>query len=523
MLVSILLQLPMPFLTRYILDDVIRMRSFKVLNIIGFSLIGVIIIQGISFFVERYLLSTFRAKVLFDLKVTLLDKIERLKLSYFHNKETGYLMSRIQDDTNQVQGLLADTFISFVQNFLTFIVGICATFYLHYKLAIICLSILPLYALTTYIFNKRIRDLSYELREAFAKVSKDLQELLSGIMIIKAFTGERYGTLRFIRSLREGIRKTVKLDITATIFNIFSNVISSTGPIILIWYGCYEIMKGRLTIGTLVAFNSFIRYLFAPTQAFMQMNISIQQSIVSIRRIFEIMDEEEERDRGIKIERIEGKIEFKNVYFSYDGMNDILKNFSLLIFPGEKIGVVGESGIGKSTIAGLILRFYEHREGKIMIDGIDIRDINLKSLRESISYVSQDIFLFSDTIRENIRLGKRNATDIEIIEAARISGVMDFVKKKGGGLDTKIGERGIRLSGGERQRIAIARAVLKNAPIVILDEATSNLDIKNEKKIIRLAMDIFRGKTMIIITHRKTPLNMLDRIIKIENGSAKEL
>uniref|UniRef100_A0A7C4Y6N5 ABC transporter ATP-binding protein n=1 Tax=candidate division WOR-3 bacterium TaxID=2052148 RepID=A0A7C4Y6N5_UNCW3 len=518
MLLSVCLQLPMPFLTKFLIDNVIGTKSFRLLNIIGFVLIGVLFLQAFSIFIQRYLLSTFRGKVVFDLRMALFNHTERLRVSFFHNTETGYLMSRLNDDVNSIQGLLADTIVSFIQNILTFIVGICATLYLHPKLAIISFLILPFYALSIWVFNKRIRRMSYEVRESFAKVNKDLQELLSGIMVIKAFTGERYGSLRFIRSLKEGIRKSVRFDILGTIFSITSIIISSAGPIVLIWYGCSEIMRGRLSVGGLIAFNSFLRYLFGPTQALMDINLSIQSSLVSVRRIFEILDKEvEEKDKGIELKDIKGEIEFKDVSFSYND-KPVLRNISFKVEPCEKIGIVGETGVGKSTIASLLLRFYEPLRGRIMIDGIDIREIKIGSLRGNIGYVSQDIFLFSDTIRENIRFGRRDAGDEEIEEAVRIAGLDRLIKRLPKGYDTEIGERGVRLSGGERQRIALARAILKDPKILILDEATSNLDRKTEGMILRRMKEISNDKTLIIIAHRLSTIRDVDRVIRLEKG-----
>ncbi|MCK4420282.1 ABC transporter ATP-binding protein, partial [candidate division WOR-3 bacterium] len=459
--------------------------------------------RAFSIFIERYLLATFRGRVLFDLRMKLFNHTERLKIPFFKERETGYLMSRLSGDVDAVQGLLADTLISFGQNILTFIVGIGATLYIHPKLAFISFSILPFYALSIAIFNKRIRNMSYEVREAFAKVNKDLQELLSGVTILKAFTGEIYGSLRLIKSVKEGIRKTVRLDILSTLFSILSSLISSAGPIVLIWYGCSEIMRGNLTIGGLMAFNSFLRYLFGPTESLMHLNLSIQRSLASVERIFEILDTEKEPyDKGkIELKDIKGTIEFANISFSYD-TEPILKNISFKVNPGERVAIVGESGVGKSTIAGLLLRFYDPSKGKILIDGIELKEINLSSLRKNIAYVSQDIFLFSDTIRENIRFGRRRATDSEIEKAAKVAGIDSFIRKLPKRYDTTVGERGMKLSGGERQRIAIARAVLKDAPILILDEATSNLDRKIENKIVNSVEKISKNKTLLIIAHR---------------------
>jgi ABC-type multidrug transport system fused ATPase/permease subunit len=519
MLISVGLQLPIPFLTKYLIDKVIPKGSFHILNIIGFVLIGVLLLRAISTFFQRYLLATFRGRVLFDLRMKLFNQVERLKIPFFKDRETGYLMSRLSEEVDSVQGLLADTLVSFGQNILTFIAGIGATLYIHPKLAIISFCILPFYGFSIWMFNKRIRNMSWEVRERFATMNKDLQELLSGMIALKTFTGETYGTLRLLRSVKKGIRKSVQRDILSTLYSITSSIISSAGPLVLVWYGAGEIMRGDLSVGGLIAFNSFLRYLFGPTKSLTNINLSFQQSLASVDRIFEIMDTEKEPYNvgTIVLTNVEGEIAFRDVTFSYD-TEPILKDISFEVKPGEKVAIVGESGAGKSSVASLLLRFYEPTRGKILVDGVDTSNIKLSSLRKNISYVSQDIFLFSDTIKENIRFGKRNANFDEIRKAARIAGIDNFISELPKSYETTIGERGTKLSGGERQRIAIARAVLKDAPIMILDEATSNLDRKVEREIVKKIAKTSENRTLIVIAHRLSTIIDADRILVLDNG-----
>ncbi|HID92977.1 MAG TPA: ABC transporter ATP-binding protein, partial [bacterium (Candidatus Stahlbacteria)] len=473
MLLAVLLQLPMPFLTKYLIDKVIVAKSFHILNIIGFVLIGVLFIRAASSFIQAYFLTTFRGRVLFDIRVKLFQHIQKLSLSYFHKKQTGYLMSRVSDDVNAVQGLLADTLVSFGQNTLTFIAGIACTLYIHPKLALISFSILPLYILSLAVFNKRVRNMSGEVREKYANIQKDLQELLSGIFIIKAFTGEKSAAIRLVSSVKQAIKKDVRLGILSSVAGISSVIISAAGPLVLIWYGCAEIMRGALTVGELIAFNAFLHYLFGPTHALFNLNITIQRSLAACQRIFEMLDISPEREvKGAKpLEVNHGKVVFENVSFSYDGKEPILQNISLEAKPGEIVAIVGRSGVGKTTLVNLIPRFYELKEGRILIDGQDIRSAKLKSLRQNIGIVSQETFLFSDSVKENIRFGRRNARDDEITHAAKLAFADEFIRNLEQGYDTKVGERGVRLSGGEKQRISIARAILKNPKILILDEA----------------------------------------------------
>ncbi|MGQ9778054.1 MAG: ABC transporter ATP-binding protein [Thermodesulfobacteriota bacterium] len=518
MLLNIGLQIPMPFLTKYLIDKVVVLKAFRILNLIGFVLIGVLFVRAVSSFIESFLLTTFRGRVLFDIRIKLFAYIQKLSLSFFHKHQTGYLMSRISGDVEAVQGLLADSLVSFGQNTLTFIAGVACTLYIHPKLAIICFAILQLYVLPLQVFNHKIRGMSHEVRESYALVQKDLQELLSGVSVIKAFTGETRSTLKLLKSVKTAIKKGIRLDIIATLASISSVLISSAGPIVLIWYGCAEIMRGTLTVGSLIAFNSFMRYLFGPTHALFNLNVGIQRSLAAVERIFELLDMHPEHEGKEEIKIKGGKVVFENVSFSYDGKERVLENISFDAKPGELVAIVGRTGVGKSTLISLIPRFYEPNEGKILIDGVDIKDAKLSSLRKQIGIVSQDTFLFSDTVRENIRFGNPSASDEDIEKAAVLAYADEFIKDLPQGYETKVGERGINLSGGERQRISIARAIVKNPKILILDEATSALDSESEGKIQKDLEPLMRARTTFVIAHRLSTILNADKIIVLENG-----
>ncbi len=518
MLLSVGLQLPMPFLTRFLIDKVIILKNFQLLNIIGLVIIGVLFIQAGSTFLERFLLTIFRGRVLFDIRLKLFEHIQKLSLGFFHKKETGYLMSRLSDDVNAVQGLLADTLVSAGQNILTFIAGVACTIYIHPKLSLICFLILPFYLLSLMVFNKRVRSMSYEVRERYALLNKDLQELLSGVSVIKAFTGEKRATIKMLVKIKEAIRKEVSLDITATIASISSVIISSAGPIVLIWYGCAEIMRGNLTVGSLIAFNSFISYLFGPTRNLYNLNLNVQRSLAAVERIFEILDLTPERESKNEIEIKQGEVIFDDVSFSYDGNEIVLRGISFRVNPSEIVAIVGRSGVGKTTLVSLIPKFFEPTSGRILIDGVDIGEVNLKSLRKQIGICSQETFLFSDTIRENIRFGNPEVKDGEIEEVARLAYADVFIKDLPEKYETKVGERGVNLSGGERQRIAIARALIKNPKILILDEATSQLDSESEKMIQNALKNLLKNRTTFIIAHRLSTIQNVDKILVLDEG-----
>lgn len=523
-LLYVLLQLPMPFLTKYLLDKVIVSKNVHILNIIGFVLIGVLFVGAISSFIQGYFLTSFRNRIFFDIKIKLFSHVQILPLSYFHKKQTGYLMSRINGDVEAAEGLLADTLISLVQNTLVFVVGVACVLYLHRTLAFISLSILPLYILSLVVFNKRLRDMSYEVREQYANVQKDLQELLSGVFVIKAFAGEKVSAIRLVKSLKDAVRKDMKLSMTSLVAGISSSIISTVGPLILIWYGCAEIMKGHLTLGGLVAFRSFLGYLFDPTQAIFSLNIGIQRSIAACQRIFEVLDAMPEIDeKGAKRLKIrEGRIVFDNVSFSYGNEKPIIQGISLQANPSEMVAIVGKSGVGKTTLVNLIPRFYKLNKGRILIDGEDIENVTLKSLRQHIGIVSQEIFLFSGSIEENIRFGKCDLSEEQVIYAATLAHADEFIRHLEKGYKTNVGERGVRLSGGEKQRISIARAIAKDPRILILDEATSNLDSESERLIQRAIESLVQNRTTFVIAHRLSTILNADRLIVLHDGRIVE-
>lgn len=518
MSLSVLLSLPMPLLSKYLIDKILPSKDMKMLNLIGFSLIFVILFQAISSYLQNFFTVNFRAKVIFNLKRILFEHLQNLDLEFFREKESSYLSSRISSDVDALRNLLAETILSVIRNFLTFSVGVILVLSLHFKLGIISISILPFYIFSMIIFNKRIRKMSKELREYYANMQKDLQEALSGIEVVKVFTNEEFVLNKVSLSIKKVIKKEASLDLLSALAGLITSVIASIAPLVLIWYGIYEIIHGRFTLGSLVAFNSFIRYLFGPAQSLVNTNFGVQSSLAALERVYEILDKKPKIKEGYKEVKIrDGIIQFKNVSFSYNGTDYVLKNINLKIERGIN-AIVGPSGAGKSTLINLLLRFYEPQEGKILIDGEDIKDIKIKFLRKNISLISQDIFLFSDTILENLKFAKQDADLDEIKNACKKAKILDFIENLPDKFNTKIGERGLKISGGERQRIAIARAILKDAPILILDEATSQLDSITEDTIKEFLIENKNRKTIIVIAHRLSTVNIADKIILIDNG-----
>jgi subfamily B ATP-binding cassette protein MsbA len=524
MLLTAGLQLPMPFLTKYIIDKVLPTNSFSFLNLLGLVIVVVLLVRAVSGFFQSLLLTVFRGQVLLDIRMKMFGHLLKAPLQFFHQKETGYLTSRLSDDVYAVQGLLAETAVSGIQNILLFVAGIAATLYIHTKLALICFAILPLYLLSLALFNKRIRSLSLQVREQYAKSQSELQELLSAASLIKAFTAESGASLRFFSGIKKVIKSEIKLDVISTLAGLCALLISGAGPVAVLWYGSSEIMKGHLTLGGMMAFMSFTAYLFGPVRIIYDLNLGVQRSLPAVERIFEILETCPEENGAVSLKVFKGNISFEDVNFSYHRSGDefALKNISFEIESGQMIALAGRSGSGKTSLAMLLLGFYRPDAGRILIDGQDIRTVNLISLRQNIGWVSQGTMLFSGTIADNLRLAKPSAGDDEIKSAATLANAHEFIEQLPQGYSTLVGERGCTLSGGQCQRLAIARALLKDPRILILDEATSQLDSYSEKAIQQALKSIKKRISTLVIAHRLSTIRQADAIVVLEQGRVLE-
>lgn len=525
MTLNILMQLPLPLVTMFIIDSVLPKQRIDHLHVIILVLLGVIITGAVSQFMNVYFITLFRAKISFDLQVKLFERVEKLDFALFKKYKTGYLMERITRDVSSLQALFADTILAFLRDALTFLVGLILILALHPPLALISLSILPFYVYSLIFFSKRIRKKSYEMQEENAILFGFLKEALSQIYIVKAFVKEKAQTIKFIQGLKKVIKKNIEFRIITSISSIISSMIGSFGPLLILWYGGMLIIRGDLSLGKLVAFTSFLNYLFGPARRLMEMNTTIQTALASLERYFEFYRKKPQIEgrfySPIKLSEIKGSIEFKNIYFSYNSGylgNNILKDINIKINPGETVAIVGPSGAGKTTFINLIPRFYDPDHGEICIDGINIKNIPLHHLRKNIGLIPQDTFLFSGTIRENISFGKKDASEKDIIKAAKFACAHEFIMKLADKYETEIGEGGIKLSGGEKQRISIARVFLKDPPILIFDEATSDIDSRSESMISEALKSFFEKSTSIIIAHRLSTIIECNRIILLNKG-----
>ena len=517
MFLTSLLQLPMPFLTRYLIDKVIPQRNLQLINKIGVLLIIFIFLRTSLSFIQHYFLIAFRIKVIQDIRIKIFKHLLFLPVSFFSNNSTGYIVSRASDDVEELQGLLADTFVIAVQNVLTFLVGIFACFYLHKKLTLFTLLILPVYCLAVIKFNKAMREKTQEVREKHGELNATLVEQILGIWIIKAFNLFAWANRRYWEDVNELFKARKWLSILSIVASSISSLISAFAPILLIWYGGLQIVHGKFTVGGLLAFNSFLYYVFAPIQSLVNINYSVQRAWVSVKRILKLLSKEKEINGEEKIEKIEF-IRFENINFSYNDTSYVLKDINFEIRKGDKIAIVGKTGSGKSTLLKLIMGFYYPTSGNIYVNGKELKKVDIYQLRYKIGYVSQDVFLFKGSVRENLFIENNKVSDREIREVLEMT-KCDFIFDLPEGLDSEIEELGSSLSGGEKQRIAIARALLRKPELIIFDEATSHLDFETEKVIKNALYNFFRDRIIIFVTHRLRIIKDFPKIVMMDKGT----
>ena len=522
LILSVLL-LPTPFLTRHILDNVIPNKDFEALIFFISMVLGILVFQKALSYFQNFLFYKINAKIIYDIKLDLLKKLNNLPLKISKKYGTGYLISRINSDTLRLRSLFADTMIHIIKDILTFLVGLGAIFYLHWKLALISIGLLPFFVITTIYFSKKIKKLSKIYYEDDSQTIKQLEETLSMIELVKQFSRQNFNIIKYLSKANISYRSNIKLGKMSFINNLVVGLIGGLAPIIIIGYGGYEIINDSLTIGSLIAFNSFVGYLFGPTNRLINVNVQIQKALVALERITELFNlPEQKKDENYKVEKI-NNLEIRNLNFKYEKNDEnILSNLNLSINSGEKIGIVGNSGSGKSTLLKILSGLYEIEDGKIVVNNEDLVNPQIVALRKHIAVVEQEPFLFNDTIYNNIKFGKVSATEKEIFEISEKAHVDEFVNKMPEKYNTQVGNKGNNLSVGQKQRIAIARALLKNPKILILDEATSSIDNFSEKYITETMKNLPKDMIVIIVAHRLSTIKDCDKIFVMDKGSIVE-
>ncbi|HAY6302668.1 TPA: SAV1866 family putative multidrug efflux ABC transporter [Staphylococcus aureus] len=522
-----------PLLIKYAIDGVINNHALttdeKVHHLtiaIGIALFIFVIVRPPIEFIRQYLAQWTSNKILYDIRKKLYNHLQALSARFYANNQVGQVISRVINDVEQTKDFILTGLMNIWLDCITIIIALSIMFFLDVKLTLAALFIFPFYILTVYVFFGRLRKLTRERSQALAEVQGFLHERVQGISVVKSFAIEDNEAKNFDKKNTNFLTRALK----HTRWNAYSfaaiNTVTDIGPIIVIGVGAYLAISGSITVGTLAAFVGYLALLFGPLRRLVASFTTLTQSFASMDRVFQLIDEDYDIKNGVGAQPIEikqGRIDIDHVSFQYnDNEAPILKDINLSIEKGETVAFVGMSGGGKSTLINLIPRFYDVTSGQILIDGHNIKDFLTGSLRNQIGLVQQDNILFSDTVKENILLGRPTATDEEVVEAAKMANAHDFIMNLPQGYDTEVGERGVKLSGGQKQRLSIARIFLNNPPILILDEATSALDLESES-IIQEALDVLsKDRTTLIVAHRLSTITHADKIVVIENGHIVE-
>nr|WP_247739300.1 ABC transporter ATP-binding protein [Bacillus sp. 165] len=532
-LVKFGIPLILPLLLKYIIDTIIggtmgiEEKTRQLFLVMGIALFVFAILRPPIEYYRQYFAQRISNTVLYDLRKRIFGHLQKLSLRYYSNTKTGEVISRVINDVEQTKDFVMTGLMNVWLDTATIFIAVAVMLSMNIKLTVVSLIVLPFYSVAVKYFFSRLRSLTRARSQALGSMQGYLHERIQGIQVTRSFALEDYEEDQFDGKNKEFLNKALNhTQWTAKTFS-FINTLTDIGPLIVIGVAAYEVIHGMLTIGTLVAFVGYMDRLYNPLRRLINSSTTLTQSFASMDRVFELLDEEydiENKPDAVIRKEMQGDIMFKDVSFRYnDDEPDILKNISIHIPQGETVALVGLSGGGKSSLVSLIPRFYDVTAGKIMMDGMDIRNYDVKSLRNHIGIVLQDNILFSDTIKANILYGKPEATEEEVIEAAKAAYAHDFIMELPNGYDTVVGERGVKLSGGQRQRIAIARVFLKNPSVLIFDEATSALDLENEKYIQETLQTLAKDRTTIIIAHRLSTITHVDKIIYLENGEIKEI
>lgn len=525
MIVAALGYLVVPWLIRNVVDGVLQNKDLGLLTLIVIAILIIFLIRGLATYGQNYMMAYVGQRVVIDIRETLFKHLQRLDQAYFDTRKTGVIMSNITSDVGALQQAIVDNLISFMTEGVTLVGSLVFMFYLDWKLSLLTLIIVPVVLGLTNVFGKRLRSAGHEVQGRTADITAFLQEVISGARVIRSFARESFEFKRFEKENKNNFDAAMKATKLTAIMGPMVEFSAAIAVVVILWYGGYSVVQGYITAGSLIAFLIYAINLANPVKRLTQVYGNIQKALAAGDRVIDILETQphvKELPTAKTMDHVKGEVHFDNVQFSYDAENLALKGVTLHVKPGETVAIVGPSGAGKSTIANLLPRFYDVTGGSIRIDGMDIREATFTSLRENIGLVPQDTMLFNASVRDNILYGRLDATDEEVLAAAKAANAIEFIEKLPQGFDTMVGERGNSLSGGQRQRIAIARAILKNPSILILDEATSALDTESEKIVQEALERLMKGRTALVIAHRLSTVQHADHIVVLQQGSVVE-
>lgn len=520
------MELVPPWVIKIIIDDVIQAKQAAILPWVLAGLVAAYVLKNVFASLRIRLNNRLEQTVVHDLRRHVFAALQRLSINYFENRSTGEIMSRVTNDTEHVERIFIDGLEGAMTASLTLIGITIMLFALNWKLAALSLLPIPILMLSASWFTKTVHGYYHQIRKGSAELSGYLQDALSGIRETMGFGRQSYEQQRFNRLSRAYSDTNLKAMYLWSLYSPGMILVGSLGTVLILWYGAGEVLEGRLTLGELVLFLSYLALFYVPINQIHSVNHMLQHALAASDRVFEVLDavpEVADRDGLVTPQhKVRGDVRFEQVQFHYRPDVPVLKTLSLSVPAGERVALVGPSGAGKSTLLKLLMRFYDVKEGAVLIDGTDIRDLPLAYVRQQIGFVQQEPFLFNGTVRDNILYGDLNANQDRLEAAAMAARAHEFIAALPEGYDTWIGERGVKLSVGQKQRVSIARALLKDPPIVIFDEATSNIDTETEVKIREALNELTKGRTTFIIAHRLSTLHDVDRILVIDGGRLVE-
>jgi subfamily B ATP-binding cassette protein MsbA len=524
MLIAGGLQSALPLIAKPAVDEIFVRKDISALKWIPFAIIAIFLFKGLCNYGQNILMNSIGLRIVADLRNKLYEQIQKQSLSFFAGHSTGLLMSRITNDVQSVQTASSEAVTALVKDSFMLVCLVGVIFYTDWKLALIAMVVFPLAIYPITLFGRKMRKVTTSTQITMGTLNSLLQETISGTRIVKAFGMEQYEIKRFAAENERLFKHYIKAVSVNSITSPLMDFLGGLGIAAVIFYGGYNVVQGNSTPGTFFSFIAALLMLYEPAKRLTNVNNTINQGIAGADRIFNIIDrmpDIEDKPDAAVLPPISKSIHMENVTFCYE-TTPVLKNINLTIKAGEVVAFVGMSGGGKTSLVNLIPRFYDVSEGRVLIDGHDVRDVTLQSLRRQIAIVTQQTILFNDTVKNNIAYGDIERTEEDIINAARAANAHDFIAKLPDGYDSNIGELGTKLSGGEKQRISIARALLKNAPILILDEATSSLDTEAEIEVQEALDNLMKGRTTLVIAHRLSTIRNADRIIALVNGKIVE-
>ncbi len=507
------------WLVKPALDGIFLEKNFRLLTLLPIAVVLLYFLRGLFSFFNSYLMRSTGAKVVKDMRNKLFEHLMYLPVGHYKKESTGSILSRIKNDIGSLQSLLAHSIKDLFVESATVVVLLAVALYRRWDLALLAITILPAAFYGAGRIGKRLKQVSKKAQQKVSMITELLTESFSGIKMIKVFEREDYTINRFKGRTQDFYREVMRATRLTELTSLLMELVGGFGIAFVLWYGGRLVISGDITPGEFFSFLAAIFMVYTPARRLATVNNSIQQARASLERISEVEIKEREKDGSINIPPLKGNIEFRNVSFMYPNAKyEALKDINLTINKGEIVAIVGKSGVGKTTLVDLLPRFHDPSQGIICIDDLDIAKATLKSLRGKIGVVSQDVILFNDTVKNNITFGKLDATDDEITSAAQAAYAHEFIMELPQGYETVIGEKGVRLSGGQRQRLSIARAILKNPPILILDEATSSLDTEAEIMVQRALENLMKYRTTIVIAHRLSTIRRASRIIVLDRG-----